>query len=468
MAKLSRQEVLGLINQAPEGTSPEGIVAALREAGHQLEGYPDTLATSLPPGVAPPGEMFGPEATFRRTLRAAPFAAGLAGGMVGGPVGAGLAGGATQAVIEASPYGGPRTGARVPLMLPGLPPLEGLQVPAEALGRVEQAAGLQAGLELPGLALGAASRVLGRFGGRLRGRTAQKAVEKVQAVARARDIRQPLESAARVTQAAREAAGGATAQAIEKATPAAPRTTVEDIVDMVVNKRQETLKRPLDAVHRRQLEAETRKTVRRVAKEFSLGTHGGGGPGGGARLHFDFGEVNVLKRAFQRQGGNRAAYAAAERGVVLNPTLDRDIAGSLKSYTERVVPELRDLNRATQAAIREEQGVRRLQAAQPTEPVRRLRAGQQEAVARTLALQPSGESLIGFHAGLPPGVTIRAGRGAELSEGVSRVLGHPAVGQLARYSPRLAALMLALGQEEQPQEIDPEIQRRMELMGGIQ
>ncbi len=40
MAKLSREKVREIISNAPEGTTPGGIVAALRQQGHELEGYP--------------------------------------------------------------------------------------------------------------------------------------------------------------------------------------------------------------------------------------------------------------------------------------------------------------------------------------------------------------------------------------------------------------------------------------------
>lgn len=44
MAQLSKQDVLGIIAKAPEGTSAAGIVAALREQGHTLEGFGDTTS----------------------------------------------------------------------------------------------------------------------------------------------------------------------------------------------------------------------------------------------------------------------------------------------------------------------------------------------------------------------------------------------------------------------------------------
>lgn len=44
MAYLTRKQIEQIIANAPQGTSPEGIVAALRQQGHQLEGYQPSAA----------------------------------------------------------------------------------------------------------------------------------------------------------------------------------------------------------------------------------------------------------------------------------------------------------------------------------------------------------------------------------------------------------------------------------------
>jgi len=48
MATLSKQQVADIIKKAPAGTTPEGIVAALREKGYTLEGYQDTPQSEVP------------------------------------------------------------------------------------------------------------------------------------------------------------------------------------------------------------------------------------------------------------------------------------------------------------------------------------------------------------------------------------------------------------------------------------
>ena len=52
MANLTKQQVIDVINNRPAGSTPEGVVAALRQKGHTLEGY----ATSTPEGAPLPKE----------------------------------------------------------------------------------------------------------------------------------------------------------------------------------------------------------------------------------------------------------------------------------------------------------------------------------------------------------------------------------------------------------------------------
>lgn len=89
MAMLTKDQVRQIIARAPAGTSPEGVVAALRET-HQLEGYE---APDVPRGasVAPQAMMSAtnnPAASRMagmgaRVVKALPDIAGAAGGMAG-------------------------------------------------------------------------------------------------------------------------------------------------------------------------------------------------------------------------------------------------------------------------------------------------------------------------------------------------------------------------------------------------
>ena len=69
MANLSQQQVKDIISKAPAGTSPAGIVAALRTQGHILEGYP--TASNTAPSIGASAQQAGQE--FRQ--RAEGFAA---------------------------------------------------------------------------------------------------------------------------------------------------------------------------------------------------------------------------------------------------------------------------------------------------------------------------------------------------------------------------------------------------------
>ena len=42
MAYITKQKLIEIINNRPPGTTPEGIIAGLKEKGHQLEDYPET------------------------------------------------------------------------------------------------------------------------------------------------------------------------------------------------------------------------------------------------------------------------------------------------------------------------------------------------------------------------------------------------------------------------------------------
>jgi hypothetical protein len=131
MASMTQDEVRAAIKNAPKGTTPEGIVAALREQGFKLEGHPDsvtvrehyrnrpakaeatgvapsdsTVPTMAPPGAAeavaaaaPPGEPpLAPEDYQNATKTA--LAAAIPGTMAtlasfspAGPVGGAMIGG---------------------------------------------------------------------------------------------------------------------------------------------------------------------------------------------------------------------------------------------------------------------------------------------------------------------------------------------------------------------------------------
>lgn len=102
MARLSKQQVMEIISKAPPGTSPEGVVAALRESGNELEGYSQTAAPLPPPAtVVPEGPSWEPAA--RALLHGLPMAGAAAGTIIG--AGGGAAAGAPVGGVGAIPGG---------------------------------------------------------------------------------------------------------------------------------------------------------------------------------------------------------------------------------------------------------------------------------------------------------------------------------------------------------------------------
>ena len=107
MATFTKQQIKELVAKAPKGTTPEGIVAALRESGHTLEGYP-----------TPAQEPGGFQKALQTGVSLLPAAMGTAGEYGGAALGGllGAAAGAPTgpgelATIPAGIYGGRVAGA---------------------------------------------------------------------------------------------------------------------------------------------------------------------------------------------------------------------------------------------------------------------------------------------------------------------------------------------------------------------
>lgn len=83
MAKLTADQVKDIVAHRPPGTTPEGIIAGLRESGHQLEGY-DSTSTTVPQLATMPTPF---QMLKNRAVAALPTLGGLAGGLIGGAAG---------------------------------------------------------------------------------------------------------------------------------------------------------------------------------------------------------------------------------------------------------------------------------------------------------------------------------------------------------------------------------------------
>lgn len=106
MAELSRAQIRGIIAKAPRGSTPEGVIAALRREGHTFEGDGSTAAAGSGAQSAAPIGAPAPVDLRTRVLAGLPAAGALAGGTLGielGPLGiagGAAAGGATGRFLE--------------------------------------------------------------------------------------------------------------------------------------------------------------------------------------------------------------------------------------------------------------------------------------------------------------------------------------------------------------------------------
>lgn len=86
MANLTQSQVRAILAQRPDGTSAAGVIAALRQQGHRLEGYPDPSSAPSDKTRKGPGEPNDPKnvSENRRALRNSLRGMTTAGGMTGG------------------------------------------------------------------------------------------------------------------------------------------------------------------------------------------------------------------------------------------------------------------------------------------------------------------------------------------------------------------------------------------------
>lgn len=174
MANLSRDQVKDIIAKAPKGTSPAGIVSALRAQGHQLEGYPVTG----PPAQSSGGPLSSPSTTpqappqdmVQRLTSFLQPAGGMLGGGVGGLLGAEAGGiGAFPGAVAGAGLGGAAGAGLRDLILSAT----GHQT--NPLGMV-QGGGTEAAMQLAGEGIGKAVRMGSKAAMMVAAKTADPAV----------------------------------------------------------------------------------------------------------------------------------------------------------------------------------------------------------------------------------------------------------------------------------------------------
>ena len=243
MARLTKQQVVNIIGRAPAGTSPEGVVASLREQGHELEGYGATApAARQPAGVD----------WRRRALATLPVIGGGVGGGLGAAAGATAGGiGAIPGAAAGAGLGGASGKVAENLLLQAV----GLDRPKPIGQTMRETAAeglMQGGLQLAG---GAAAGQAARWGrplmeaavGAPRGlrREFPKLAETI--------FRERIpvgKEAAAIASARRSQSAGEAAKLIRNATKAGVRLNIEEIALPAIQLEEAAIGRPLSWINR--------------------------------------------------------------------------------------------------------------------------------------------------------------------------------------------------------------------------
>lgn len=427
MATLTREQVLDIIAKAPPGTSAAGVVAALRQQGHTLEGY----AARAPQIVRtiPVGKRIA-----RHALAGFPAVGATAGGILGGAatkspggIAWGAAGGgaagrvAEQLGALALGYPSPRSLTEQMVNVPGP-----LRQPVDV---AEQ--GAFAGL-LEG-ALPWTSAGLRRFANWRTGVTGKHAVGRAMKIIREGNVeKETLEELAKA-KAAREAAGAEKGATLE----AAGEISLNDLAEHVMNQQKQSFgtsvpkQRILTAIRKRRADVLAKHT---------------GGARAGRELVEDLRSADLTKQAFAR--GLRGEFSGGERGLTPMPGLDRQIHAAYKELLEARTPGLPEANVKASAAIREHQDVAKAAKSIRSGSVKELKALADAKRAYAAATTPGP----GFHLGLSGGLTTmprfypHVGSIGDAARSISEFLQNPAV----RYSPSATNLLVRLLMSQTP------------------
>lgn len=386
-----------------------------------------------PERVLSPGQVAGPAANTRRFMRAIPYVTGAAGSLLPPPFG-GMAG-AT---------GGGLLGRAAELQLAG-------EMPRDAASIVRQIApaGIeQAALQAPASALSAASGPLIGLRGIARERAVAQALKEVNAPRAAARSVKTQELARRVPEAtaARRAAAAATKAKIG-ATKG--QISVRDLTDWIVANREARFNVKAPPKVRAAIEKDVRGRVAAVLPKFT------GRVVGGRRDVFDLPTSQIGKQAFDDIVRN--LHSGIEGGIKAKPSIDLDIADAWRGLLEQKVPGVRELNEATKAAIKTEQSLKRAQRAMPTEQAHQLRTQELDAATRERVLAQRSANPLQLFKGIPvrggfarPGLSLRPGTFSEALGKIGEFGPTAAVQAPAAILPRLAAMLIALQQEQQP------------------
>lgn len=399
--------------------TPPGFVPDAPDSAWRPPGFvPDTSADSA--ALAQGREMFSPKATTRRWLRIGPFVGGAAGGAVGGVPGATLGGMAGKLAEQG-------LGGTLP------------KSAKEAVDTIGGAGVEQGAYELISAIPGLAALVSGRIGDSIKRRAVASALEKVAAVAGAKNIEAPLAAEIAGSTAARRASADQASQILHVAAPGNDIPHAE-IADRVIAAQEKAHGATYTPEARAAMLQRVRERVPEVVGEHTLDAI----PASGDALSLE--HANVAKQAFQQR--SKPGYNAIEGGARPNPKLDMAIASAYKEAIEARAPAVGAANAATATEIREGQQLAKMKKSQPGARKGRVLSARDNAMARVQAVEAAGQSPLGLS--LTHGVTINPSGVAGAMDAVKGVAGHPAAKATANTLAIIARLIAAGQRFNQP------------------
>lgn len=442
MAALSQSDVRAIVAKAPPGTSPEGIIAALREQGHTLAGYGSAAAPVPSPGAHTPDWR-------ANALAMLPAAGATAGGVLGGlaglpeggvgaipgaVIGGGL-GAASGRVLENAGrkmMGLAANQGMVERMGAHLPPAlsEPVDTAEQALmGGLGEGAGTAA-FGIPGRLAGGLERGAAGIAGRQAASAEAGAARKAGEVIAAREAGPEAQAALDAARSARESSSAKLAHEISTVAgkPGAPTYSIGKVADRMIRNN------PRAYPDRNQLV----DALANLTNEASQEIHGVPD----RRMKLDLPDLQHLKQTLDAYTSSMREASAAGRG---KPTgLATKAADAMRSLVEDAVPNARAINAETKAAIKSETALKKFAAKQPGGEVGKIVAGQKQREAATLARQALEGPILEPHFSVTHGFNPGVPHLARLAGGTAKLLGNPIVSNAGRYGGDVLHALLGL------------------------
>ena len=340
-------------------------------------------------------------------------------------------------------------------------------IPASAaLGSLGEATGqAMLGQSLDPRRIGAAGMEQGKaatlglglgFGAGLAG----KGLMKLRGVARGRAVRQAVGESDKATMAKRQAKAGElqrripaasqarseAAAATKAAVAATPgEVTIKDVAERIIAAREQRAGVQVSKNVRQQIVNDVRRRFAVVLPKYS------GRVLKGSSTVFDLPTAQFAKQSFDDLV--RAAHTGKEGGVRPRPGDDLDIANALRELMEERVPEIAGLNKTTQAALRRESSLKRMQRGTPDPEAAAVRDAERRAGVEAKVLAGRSANPLRMFSGIPvrggmatPGISFRPGTLSEFGGVIGQGLASQGAQRGFQSSPQALALLAALMQ----------------------